>query len=340
MAGLTCFDQFALDDESIIEFLKDDQNLVIIPDDSVSQAKCFTNEYLVRILEDANSNIFLECPTRGDGERFVKIPMGYNMYIPLLQVENMLYVSTGKIFHARRTGRTIQRAASLINAFPGPGNDYVSAWHCQEGSSFVVHNLFGCSEGVDCLEIAVSERQVRHREERREVRLNLFDLLATRSTDEALALIATGQSNPGQVNAEGHTALLIACVRSLTEVALALIATGQSNPGHADGQGQTALIVACDSLLTDVALALIATGQSNPEQITTDGDTALIIACGQSLPDVALALITTGESNPGQVNRNGNTALRIIRTRNGFERVIIALEGILVQRRPMLDWFM
>ena len=147
-------------------------------------------------------------------------------------------------------------------------------------------------------------------------------------SDVALALIATGQSNPDQVDADGHTALINACLWAMNDVALALIETRNSKPEIADAGGYTALICACMVQMSDVALALIATGDSNPSQVNRSGSTALIYACAMPMPAVALALIRTGDSNPSQVDGNGHTALSFAQVRENMQEVVDLLVQI------------
>lgn len=99
-------------------------------------------------------------------------------------------------------------------------------------------------------------------------------------------------------NEFGYTPLILTCERKLPELALALIATGKSNPQHANINGDTALLLACQNNMPNVAMALIATGKSNPGQINKQGFTALIYAFRHKLSDVAVALLRTGESKP------------------------------------------
>jgi len=139
-------------------------------------------------------------------------------------------------------------------------------------------------------------------------------------TEVALALIATGESNPGVQTKDGFTALINACYSSGAEVALALIATGESNPGAQTKCGHTALINACYRNtyyrnMTAVALAILATGESNPgAQVIKNGHTALIIACKNHMTEVALAILATGDSNPLAVDENMHDALYYAKT--------------------------
>jgi len=152
----------------------------------------------------------------------------------------------------------------------------------------------------------------------------LLELIRDTNTNEALAMIQTGNFNPEQVDTNGNTALFYACDKKMPDVAMALIQTGQSRPEQVNKYGTTALIYACDTKMPDVAMALIQTGQSKPEQVNKKGITALILACYKKLSEVAMALIQTGQSKPEQVDNNGNTAL-IFACQNNMPNVALAL---------------
>ncbi len=155
----------------------------------------------------------------------------------------------------------------------------------------------------------------------------LIEACKNNLSEVALALIATGESNPGLIMKyyNDNTALLFACKNKMSEVALALIATGKSNPGHPNGIDITALNLACEYNMSEVALALIATGKSNPGVIPWFGikKSALLYACENNMSEVALALIATGESNPGY-KWDGFTAL-IYACKNNMSDVALAL---------------
>jgi hypothetical protein len=135
-------------------------------------------------------------------------------------------------------------------------------------------------------------------------------------TKVALALIATGESNPSaQINDSKTTALIYACEYKMIEVALALIATGESTPGaQSDDNKTTALFWACYNKMTEVALALIATGESNPSAQCSKGCTSLIHACYNKMTDVALAILATGNCNSLAINKSGHDALYYAKT--------------------------
>lgn len=119
----------------------------------------------------------------------------------------------------------------------------------------------------------------------------------------ATALLAIGQSNPGQIDAANDTALILACTHNMPEIALILIAMDVDNIDHVN-HGDTALTWACSYGYSEVALALIATGRSNPGNVNDNGDTALIWACRNNMNNIALALIATGMSNLFHANNN------------------------------------
>ena len=157
----------------------------------------------------------------------------------------------------------------------------------------------------------------------------LIEFIKKNDTIKALALIATGNSNPEIVDTNGRTALIYACIKGIpmSDVALALIETGNSKPEQVDNNGNTALIYACDigTVMREVALALIRTGNSKPEIVNeVDSMTALLYACLWEMNDVALALIETGNSNPGIADADGLTAL-IYACKGGMRMSDVAL---------------
>jgi len=139
----------------------------------------------------------------------------------------------------------------------------------------------------------------------------LMKFICQKMEAPALALIATGKSQPEIQNKGGNTSLIMACMYKQEKVALALIATGKSQPEIQNQDGYTALMCACYFKMENVALALIATGKSQPEIQNQDGYTALIRACQYKLEKVALALIATGKSQPEIQDKFGCTALNL-----------------------------
>jgi hypothetical protein len=139
-------------------------------------------------------------------------------------------------------------------------------------------------------------------------------------TKIALQLIETKGLEKGylaQINEDGNTALLLACINNMTKVALKLITKfgDQVNPGQINKNEDTALSWACFNKMDEVALELIKLGdQVIPGQINEDKNknTALICACRNNMTEVALELITEfgDQVNPGQINENGETALK------------------------------
>jgi len=140
---------------------------------------------------------------------------------------------------------------------------------------------------------------------------NLINAIKSTRISEEEIIRMIPNSDLSYLDKNDNTALICACAESMHDLALALINTGQSNPGHVNKDGDTALIFATFNEIPDVALALINTGESNPGRVTKDGDTALNYAITNKMHDVALALIYTGESNPGHVSKYGDTALML-----------------------------
>jgi hypothetical protein len=98
-----------------------------------------------------------------------------------------------------------------------------------------------------------------------------------RRTPVALAIIATGQGHPGHIN-DGTSVLMCASRWSDVSVVNALLATGESNPGFVGANGNTALTLACCNCQIYNALALIATGESCPEAVNEYGWSAITYA--------------------------------------------------------------
>jgi hypothetical protein len=91
-------------------------------------------------------------------------------------------------------------------------------------------------------------------------------------------LIKANNYDLTQINSDGNTPLMIACNKRLEQVALALIATGRSNPELVNNNKDTALILSLGARLENVAIALIETGESNPKHKDFDMIDALYLA--------------------------------------------------------------
>lgn len=116
----------------------------------------------------------------------------------------------------------------------------------------------------------------------------------------------------GRIDVNGDTPLLQACEASQDEIAVALIYSGQANPGHISNDGTTALIRACQQEMSKTIMALIYSGQSRPNHISSDGDTALLLLCENEMEHEACALVNTGQSLPGYTRvSDGNNALHL-----------------------------
>jgi len=155
----------------------------------------------------------------------------------------------------------------------------------------------------------------------------LMKFICQKMEAPALALIATGKSQPEIQNKDGNTSLIMACFYKQEKVALALIATGKSQPEIQAQNGDTALIWACHFKMENVALALLATGKSQPQIQANHGNTALIYACYFKIEKVALALLATGQSNYLAKDNVKQDAL-FYANRNGMTEVCRKIEEL------------
>ena len=100
---------------------------------------------------------------------------------------------------------------------------------------------------------------------------------------------------------------------------LALIKSGNYDPGFISSNGNTLLIWACQYLLYDVALKLIETGTAKPEHVNKHGDTSLMWVCKDFGPqmhaadikklfkkkeEVVISLLKTGKARPENINKD------------------------------------
>ena len=121
-------------------------------------------------------------------------------------------------------------------------------------------------------------------------------------------------------NNGGDTALHLACIHGLEDVVSKLIAKG-AKVDAVDANGSSALILACSKRHSKIALQLIETADVN---ITDkDGNTALQLACLGGLEDVVSKLIEKG-AKVDAVDANGNSA-PIIACALGHSKIAIQL---------------
>lgn len=120
------------------------------------------------------------------------------------------------------------------------------------------------------------------------------------------------------------TVLTCMIIEHNESLCLRLVEMNNTNLGQVDDYGCTALILACYYGLSKLALKILEMDKSNPGQIDIDGDTALICACNKNLSEVALKILETGKGNPHHVNKNGNSALSFA-IKNNLRDVISCL---------------
>ena len=121
----------------------------------------------------------------------------------------------------------------------------------------------------------------------------------------ALQLIDKVDVNIQNKEVEGSTtALHYACEKGWQDVMSKLIAKG-AKVDTVDANGDSALILACKEGHSKIALQLIDKADVN---IQEDGNTALHLACEQGWEDVVSKLIAKG-AKVDAVNANGNSPL-------------------------------
>lgn len=81
--------------------------------------------------------------------------------------------------------------------------------------------------------------------------------------------------------------------KEMEQVVFALLNldTGEVDPGHIEFNDTTPLMLACSNKLSEIALRLIATGKSNPKYVNENGEDALAIAKELNMTEVVDALI-------------------------------------------------
>src|SRR3990167_3649445 len=118
--------------------------------------------------------------------------------------------------------------------------------------------------------------------------MDLIKACISEDIEKALSCMDIGM-NLDIFDADGRTALLGACKKSLKEVALELIKTGQ-----VDKYDIMDIICAYQNKMKEMTLELIKTVHAKLDQISEDGNTVLIWACQNRMIEVALELIKMG----------------------------------------------
>lgn len=147
-------------------------------------------------------------------------------------------------------------------------------------------------------------------------------------SEVALALIASGKSEPDHISYEGNTALIMACINNMKPVIKKLLETGKALLEHTNAENATALILASSNPDTeDITMEMIRTGKSVPEQVDIENETALSRACQYELTGTALELLKTGKSNLFVRNNSGYTPLDYA-IKNDMDEVVDAMHKI------------
>ena len=168
----TCTDFYTgEDDKNIIDHLTETDTFLFISTGPSNEfdVLCFEKNYIENILSNKNDNWFYECigPIIGETndrsmsilnpESYIKIPLnsdGLNGFVPLIQLKKLL-LSSNKIFYIypyleNGVQKIITHSTTWKNAY-GPEPDWISANHCQSGSSILVYTLKLCRDPVRCI---------------------------------------------------------------------------------------------------------------------------------------------------------------------------------------------
>jgi hypothetical protein len=172
MPNSTCSDLYTLeDDKNIVSHLEEEDTFLFINRGSTNDFDilCFEKSYIEGIISDKNNNWFYECTGRlipGTNDRsmgqfinypYIKVPIndsGLNGFIPLIQLRTLL-INNNRIYYIypmieNGTQKMITHTASWQNAYSSNPN-WVSANHCQAGSSILVYTLKLCRNPERCI---------------------------------------------------------------------------------------------------------------------------------------------------------------------------------------------
>ena len=168
-----CRDLILNDDVDIIEHLNETDTFLFINGNPAEEADilCFEKSYIRAFYEDKNNNWFYECTgpfIRGTNDRamssfgdiaYIKIPIdssGLTAFIPKVQIEKIL-LSSHKVYYINpmlENGiqKMITHSVSWQNSYgPQHFRNFVSANHCQSGSSILIYTLKVCRDPEKCV---------------------------------------------------------------------------------------------------------------------------------------------------------------------------------------------
>ena len=171
----TCNDFISLENnKSIVEHLEDqDSFLFIVMGSNDYDILCFDKDFIRHLLSNKDSNWFYECSgyLLSNNNRsmnniinypYVKIPLngeGLNGFIPKKQLQALVN-NNNRIYYIypmleNGSQKMITHTVSWQNAY-GPNPNYVSANHCQSGSSILVYTLKVCTNAERCISSAIT----------------------------------------------------------------------------------------------------------------------------------------------------------------------------------------
>ncbi len=133
----------------------------------------------------------------------------------------------------------------------------------------------------------------------------IFDVARTGTQEEAKALLKTDPKLVNSVNADGYTALILACYRANNAVAKSLVDAG-AEVDAMSGMG-TALMASVVKGNQEMVVYLLQK-KANPNKSDANGTTALLYAVMFKKYDIASILIKSG-ANPEHKDNRGQSAI-------------------------------
>ena len=173
----TCKDIISDENENITDYLSETDTFLFIngdPNTLGSSILCFSKDYLKQFIENKNDNWFYECngdflkpPHERDRSMssFIDYPYikifinedGLNGFVPLIQIKKILE-SNHRIYYINPmldsdgTQKNITHSVTWQNSYgPRSNRNYVSANHCQAGSSILIYTLKICKDPERCV---------------------------------------------------------------------------------------------------------------------------------------------------------------------------------------------
>jgi hypothetical protein len=157
------YDIYEIEYYNLFNYISKENNIAIVTIDKkekeeykILNINLYSIETIKSIIMDYRDNIFYECRSASmlsinKEDPIIKIPtLSGNIFILLWEALQILkfYKKNYKIFLIEKSSMKINYSASHKNVF-NDKPDYVSAYHCQEGSNLDIYNLYRLSSKVN-----------------------------------------------------------------------------------------------------------------------------------------------------------------------------------------------